>query len=85
MTKVGFSANGRTADHDVDPMFLERWSPRAFTGEPMPQALLMSLFEAARWAPSSANSQPWSYIVATKDDAGNFSRVLECFVEGNQS
>ena len=56
--------NGRTADHDIDPMFLDRWSPRAFTGEAMPQARLMSLFEAARWAPSAFNGQPWRFVYA---------------------
>jgi nitroreductase len=58
------SANGRTADHDIDPIFLNRWSPRAFTGEAMPDALLMSLFEAARWAPSASNIQPWRFVYA---------------------
>jgi nitroreductase len=55
---------GRTADHPVDPLFLERWSPRAFTAEPMPQELLMGLFEAARWAPSAFNGQPWRFVYA---------------------
>jgi nitroreductase len=69
----------------VHDLIRRRWSPRSFDSMPVEPGKLRSLFEAARWAPSSANSQPWSYIVATKDDAGNFSRVLECFVEGNQS
>lgn len=56
--------NGRTADHDIDPIFLDRWSPRAFTGEAMPDELLMSLFEAARWAPSASNIQPWRFVYA---------------------
>ena len=58
--------NGRTSEHDVDPMFLERWSPRAFTGEPMPQALLETLLEAASWAPSAFNGQPWRFVYAHK-------------------
>jgi nitroreductase len=58
------SANGRTADHDIDPSFLNRWSPRAFTGEAMPQEVLMRLFEAARWAPSAINIQPWRFVYA---------------------
>jgi nitroreductase len=64
---VSLSANGRAAAHDVDPMFLERWSPRAFTGEPMPQGLLMSLFEAAHWAPSAFNGQPWRFVYAHRE------------------
>ncbi|GJD47573.1 malonic semialdehyde reductase RutE [Methylobacterium crusticola] len=61
------SATPRTADHPVDPLFLERWSPRAFTGEPIADADLMAMFEAARWAPSSYNSQPWRFVYARRD------------------
>jgi len=61
------TANSRTADHPIDKIFLERWSPRAFTGEPMPQSELMTLLEAARWAPSSYNSQPWRFLYARRD------------------
>ena len=60
-------ANGRTTDHDIDPIFAERWSPRAFTGEAMPQPELMRLFEAARWAPSAFNGQPWRFVYAHRD------------------
>ena len=60
-------ANTRTSEHDVDPMFLERWSPRAFTGEAMPYNVLMSLFEAAHWAPSAFNGQPWRFVYAHRD------------------
>jgi nitroreductase len=58
------TANSRTSDHPIDPLFLERWSPRAFTGEVLPEAELMTILEAARWAPSSYNSQPWRFIYA---------------------
>jgi len=61
---VNQSVNGRSADHPIDSIFLERWSPRAFTGEPMPQKVLMSMFEAARWAPSASNIQPWRFVYA---------------------
>jgi nitroreductase len=57
----------RTSDHEIEPLFLQRWSPRAFTGEAMPEADLMRIFEAARWAPSSYNSQPWRYLYAHRD------------------
>ena len=60
-------ANGRVADHPINPEFLERWSARAFTGEAVPEAELMTMFEAARWAPSSYNSQPWRFIYALRD------------------
>jgi nitroreductase len=58
---------GRTADHDIDPLFLQRWSPRAFTGEPIPESELARIFEAARWAPSSSNAQPWRFLYARRD------------------
>lgn len=61
------TANARTADHPIDALFLERWSPRAFTSEPISEAELMTLFEAARWAPSSYNSQPWRFLYARRD------------------
>lgn len=54
----------RKPDHEILPLILDRWSPRGFTGEPIPDSVLMSLFEAARWAPSSSNSQPWRFIWA---------------------
>lgn len=76
--------NGRTADHDVDPMFLARWSPRAFTGEPMPPELLMGLFEAARWAPSAFNGQPWRFVYAHKGSA-DWDRLFELLIPYNQA
>ena len=57
---------GRTADHPIDPVFLDRWSPRAFTGEAMSHETLLSLLEAARWAPSAANGQPWRMVASTQ-------------------
>lgn len=61
------AANARVADHPIDPLFLNRWSPRAFSGEAMPQAELLTLLEAARWAPSSSNIQPWRFVYARRD------------------
>lgn len=62
----------------------ERWSPRAFDSRPVEPEKLRSLFEAARWAASSFNAQPWYFIIAAKDDAESYRRVLESFVEFNQ-
>src|ERR1700739_5004110 len=70
-------------DFPVHELIRERWSPRAFAGKPVPQAILRSIFEAARWAPSSNNEQPWAYIVATKDDKDSFERMLSVLVEFN--
>jgi nitroreductase len=61
------TTNSRTADHAIDPLFLERWSPRAFADEAISDSQLMALFEAARWAPSCYNSQPWRFIYARRD------------------
>ena len=56
----------RRADHPVDSLFIDRWSPRAMSGEEIPEEALMILFEAARWAPSSANNQPWRILYARR-------------------
>ena len=77
------TANGRTADHDVDPMFLERWSPRAFTGEAMAYDDLMSLVEAARWAPSAFNGQPWRFVYAHRGTA-DWDRLFDVLIPYNQ-
>ena len=78
------SANGRAADHDIDPIFLNRWSPRAFTGEAMPQEALMSLFEAARWAPSASNIQPWRFVYAHRDTQA-WDRLLDVLIDYNKA
>jgi len=57
----------RTADHPINRLFLDRWSPRAMSGQPIDEAELFTLFEAARWAPSSGNSQPWRFLYARRD------------------
>ncbi len=77
-------ANGRQSDHPIAQLFLDRWSPRAFTEEAMPEADLMTLLEAARWAPSSYNSQPWRFIYALRGTP-EFDRMLGLLVPFNQS
>lgn len=62
-----------------------RWSPRIFADRPVDGLTLGSLFEAARWAASCYNEQPWVFIVATKDDPENYAKLLSCLVEFNQS
>jgi nitroreductase len=68
----------------VHKLISHRWSPRIFENRAVEPGKLRSLFEAARWAASSFNAQPWSFIVATKDDPANYQRVLDCFIEFNQ-
>jgi len=60
-----------------------RWSPRAFSDRPVEPEKLRSLLEAARWAPSSYNEQPWAFLVATRDDPEGFARLLSVLVVGN--
>jgi nitroreductase len=76
--------NGRTADHEIEPLFLERWSPRAFTNEEISEADLFRLFEAARWAPSTYNSQPWRFCYALRGTPA-FAKFLGLLVESNQA
>ena len=71
-------------DYPVTDLIRRRWSPRAFAARAIEPEKFWSLFEAARWAPSSYNEQPWSYVVATKDDAAAFQRLLDCLVPFNQ-
>lgn len=72
-------------DHPVHDLIAQRWSPYGFAETPVDAKSLRSLFEAARWAPSSYNEQPWRYIVATRDDAEAFERLLSCLAEPNQA
>ena len=74
---------GRIADHPVADLFLDRWSPRAFTGEAMAQETLFTLFEAARWAPSAANGQPWRFVYGHRGTEA-FARILATLDEGNR-
>ena len=60
------SDNTRRADHNINSIFVNRWSPRSMTGEEIKDDDLMSLFEAARWAPSSFNNQPWRFIYSKR-------------------
>lgn len=57
----------RQSDHSIEPLILNRWSPRAMSGETINDDELMALFEAARWAPSSYNAQPWRFVFGKKE------------------
>jgi nitroreductase len=73
----------RTADHDIPPMFLKRWSPRAMSGEEVDQGDLLRLFEAARWAPSSMNNQPWRFLYARRNTP-HWEKFFNLLNPGNQ-
>lgn len=73
----------RKSDHPIHPLLLNRWSPRAMTGEPISEEDLKSLFEAARWAPSSYNEQPWRFIYS-KIGTPVFERFISLLVPANK-
>ena len=68
----------------IELLLQKRWSPRAFSEQMVEPEKLCILFEAARWAASSFNEQPWSFIVATKDNRDRYDRLLSCLAEFNQ-
>jgi nitroreductase len=76
--------NPAPTEHPVHDLIKHRWSPRAFSGQPVPPEILRSLFEAARWAPSSSNEQPWAFLVTTSGDKENHAKMLSTLVEFNQ-
>ncbi len=73
--------NERKADYEIDRIFIERWSPRALTHEGFSEEDLMKLFEAARWAPSNSNNQPWRFLYALHGapEWRNFYELLDDF------
>ena len=73
----------RRTETALDPMFLHRWSPRAFDGSVMPVDDLRTILDAGRWAPSSFNYQPWRFLYATRTDAENWSRFLDLLIPFN--
>lgn len=77
-------SNSRIADHPIDRIFLDRWSPRALTGEAIDPATLLTILEAGRWAPSSYNSQPWRFVYALRGDP-NWATFVELLSPFNRS
>lgn len=75
---------GRKSRYDIDSLFLERWSPRAFSGEAISEEILLAGFEAARWAPSGGNTQPWRFIYSTHGSA-SWPVFTEFLMEGNRN
>lgn len=74
----------RIADHTIDPLFIERWSPRAFAADTISQADLMEILEAARWAPSAINVQPWRFAWGLRGDAA-FTAIEAALLPGNRA
>ena len=86
MQKLDNLAVNKSSDtqYPIDDLLSARWSPLAFSEKSVEPEKLRSVLEAARWAASSYNEQPWSFIVATKDNQAEFDRLLSCLVEANQ-
>jgi nitroreductase len=75
--------NPAPTGYPINELLSRRWSPRAFDRKLVHADVLRSLFEAARWAPSSSNEQPWAYLVATRDNAEEFAKMTSVLVEFN--
>jgi nitroreductase len=72
-------------DHPIHEIVARRWSPDSFDERSVESDVLQSLFEASRWSASSYNEQPWSYIIATKDESEEYNRMLSCLSDENQN
>lgn len=84
MSQLPRAEQHRMADYPIEPLFLRRWSPRAMSGEPLGEEELFTLFEAARWAPSTYNEQEWRFLYARRDTA-SWPLFFELLVEGNRA
>ena len=73
----------REAEHEIDPIFIERWSPRSMSGQELTEQEIGALFEAARWAPSSYNGQPWRLLYARRGTE-HWDAFFDLMVEFNQ-
>lgn len=71
-------------DYAINELIKKRWSPRSFDNKQIDDSILMSLFEAARWAPSSMNEQPWEFIAVKKENSESFQKLVDSLNEGNR-
>ena len=76
--------NNRKADYKIAPIYLERWSARSFKPEPMPEEDLLTMFEAARWAQSASNHQPWRFSYSLRGSA-SWDKYLGFLVDSNRA
>ena len=77
------SSNNRESQYPIDKIFLDRWSPRAYSNETMPEKDLLTILEAAHWAPSASNLQPWRFVYALRGSE-NWDKFLDLLIEFNQ-
>ena len=71
-------------DYPIHSLLVRRWSPTAFSDRPILDEDLQKLFEAARWAPSCFNEQPWNFVYASKENSVEYKKILDCLAEKNQ-
>jgi nitroreductase len=76
-------SNSRESQYSIDPIFLDRWSPRAFTGEVISESDLLTILDAAHWAPSASNQQPWRFVYALQGSE-DWDKFVGLLVESNQ-
>jgi len=70
--------------YPIEPLLTRRWSPRAFADRSVEPEKLLRLWEAARWAASCSNQQPWYFIMATREEEAEYARLLSCLRDNNQ-
>jgi nitroreductase len=84
MSKLPNPDEHRKADYPIEPIFVRRWSPRAMSGEPITETELLTVFEAARWAPSTYNEQEWRFLYARRDTP-EWPLLFDLLMEANQA
>jgi nitroreductase len=84
MNQLPRAEDFRKADYPIEPLFVRRWSPRAMSGEPITEKEMLTLFEAARWAPSTYNEQEWRFLYARRDTP-QWPIFFALLAEGNQA
>ncbi len=84
MSQLPKAEDHRTAEHPIEPLFIRRWSPRAMSGEPLTEAELLTIFEAARWAPSTYNEQEWRFLYARRETP-QWPLLFDLLMEANQA
>src|SRR5215475_3353156 len=83
MSQLPKAEDFRKADYPIEPLFPRRWSPRAMSGQPITEEEMLTLFEAARWAPSTYNEQEWRFLYARRDTP-HWQTFFDLLGEGNQ-
>lgn len=84
MSQLPRAEQHRRADFPIEPLFVRRWSPRSMSGEPLSEEEMFTLFEAARWAPSTYNEQEWRFLYARRDTP-SWPLFFDLLVEGNRA